>query len=47
VYPNFPDPDLTDPGRAYYGTNLPRLARAKAQYDAGNFFGHPQPIPVG
>jgi hypothetical protein len=33
VYPNFPDPDLEDPSRAYYAANLPRLRRVKAAYD--------------
>ncbi|MFI6484291.1 FAD-binding oxidoreductase [Nonomuraea sp. NPDC050663] len=33
VYPNFPDPALTDPGRAYWGDNLPRLERVKAAHD--------------
>ncbi len=39
VYPNFPDPDLDDAPRAYYGRNLDRVARAKARYDPGGFFG--------
>jgi FAD/FMN-containing dehydrogenase len=29
VYPNFPDPDLEDRQRAYFGTNADRLARVK------------------
>ncbi|QFY09198.1 FAD-binding protein [Nonomuraea phyllanthi] len=33
VYPNFPDPALTDPGRAYWGDNLPELERVKAIHD--------------
>jgi FAD/FMN-containing dehydrogenase len=33
VYPNFPDPALTDPERAYYGSNIDRLNRIKADYD--------------
>jgi FAD/FMN-containing dehydrogenase len=33
VYPNFPDPSLVDPERAYYGPNLDRLMRIKAEYD--------------
>jgi FAD/FMN-containing dehydrogenase len=37
VYPNFPDPDLADPGHAYHGTNYDRLLRVKARYDPGNF----------
>jgi FAD/FMN-containing dehydrogenase len=38
VYPNFPDPDLDDPGRAYYGANYDRLVRVKASYDPAGFF---------
>ena len=33
VYPNFPDPELPDPARAYYGANRDRLQRIKAAYD--------------
>ncbi|MEV4285917.1 FAD-binding protein [Nonomuraea bangladeshensis] len=33
VYPNFPDPTLTDPARSYWGGNLPRLERVKAAHD--------------
>lgn len=47
VYPNFPDPDLADPLRAYYGANLPRLARVKASYDPDDFFSFQQSIPAG
>ena len=32
VYPNFPDPDLEDPERAYHGPNLERLLRVEARY---------------
>jgi len=42
VYPNFPDPDLTDWAEAYHGGNHERLLRIKAAYDPrGVFrFGH-------
>jgi FAD/FMN-containing dehydrogenase len=45
VYPNFPDPELDDEARAYYGTNLPRLRRVKATYDPENLFRFEQSIP--
>ena len=38
VFPNFPDPDLKDWPRAYYGENLDRLLRVKARYDPDNLF---------
>jgi FAD/FMN-containing dehydrogenase len=38
VYPNFPDPDLEDPLRAYHGANLDRLLRVKRAYDPEGFF---------
>jgi FAD/FMN-containing dehydrogenase len=44
VYPNFPDPTLEDPLRAYHGTNLERLQRVKAAYDPDNVFRFPQGI---
>ncbi|SEE79661.1 FAD-binding oxidoreductase [Jiangella alba] len=44
VYPNFPDPRLDDPLRAYHGPNLARLRRVKAAYDPGGFFDFPQAI---
>jgi FAD/FMN-containing dehydrogenase len=46
VYPNFPDPELPDWGRAYYGSNFSRLIDIKRQYDPDNFFTFPQSIPV-
>jgi hypothetical protein len=45
AYQNFPDPDLRDRARAYYGANLQRLRRVKARYDPGNCFPFPQSLP--
>jgi FAD/FMN-containing dehydrogenase len=39
VYQNFPDPDLPDAARAYFGANLERLRGVKAEYDPDGFFG--------
>jgi len=38
IYPNFPDPDLADPGYAYFGGNLRRVAQVKAAYDPDGVF---------
>ncbi len=46
VFPNFPDPDLDDWGRAYYGSNYERLLDAKARYDPNNLFHFQQSLPV-
>jgi FAD/FMN-containing dehydrogenase len=45
AYQNFPDPDLDDWARAYYGTNLNRLVRIKAAYDPDGIFRFPQSLP--
>lgn len=44
AYQNFADPELSDPLRAYYGQNLPRLRDIKRRYDPDNFFHHGQSI---
>jgi FAD/FMN-containing dehydrogenase len=46
VFPNFPDPDLEDWARAYYGGNLDRLMRIKARLDPGNVFRFHQSLAV-
>jgi FAD/FMN-containing dehydrogenase len=44
VYPNFPDPELEDWGRAYHGANLDRLRRVKETYDPENVFRFDQSV---
>ena len=38
AYQNFPDPELQEPLRAYYGQNLPRLREIKQYYDLRQLF---------
>lgn len=45
VYPDYPDADLADWARAYYGDNLPRLSRVRARYDPDDVFRFPQSVP--
>ncbi|MEU8364132.1 FAD-binding oxidoreductase [Nonomuraea sp. NPDC048882] len=44
VYPNFPDPTLTDGPSAYHGENLDRLRAVKQLYDPDRFFDFPQAL---
>jgi hypothetical protein len=44
-YVNFPNRDLPNWAKAYYGDNLARLMRVKKKYDPGNFFSFEQSIP--
>lgn len=44
VYPNFPDPELTDWAEAYHGSNHARLARAKRHYDPDALLHFPQSV---
>jgi Berberine and berberine like len=39
VYANFPDLDLPDEHRAYWGGNLERVRRVKETYDPEGVFG--------
>jgi Berberine and berberine like len=39
VYGNFPDSDLPDEHRAYWGDNLERVRRVKESYDPEGVFG--------
>jgi FAD/FMN-containing dehydrogenase len=44
VYPNFPDPALTDWASAYHGENYERLTRIKHAYDPDRTFTFPQSL---
>ena len=43
-YPNFPDPELADPLRAYHGGNLGRLRDIKDRLDPQRVFAFPQSL---
>ncbi|TDZ17001.1 FAD-linked oxidoreductase sorD [Colletotrichum orbiculare MAFF 240422] len=42
TYPGFSDPELRNPQRAYWGSNLPALEQIKASWDPSDIFHHPQ-----
>lgn len=44
VYQNYPDLELPDPCRTYYGENLERLRGIKREFDPDNLFRFPQGI---
>lgn len=44
VYPNFPDPELTDWAAAYHGDNHARLAKVKQAYDPQRLLRFPQSL---
>ena len=44
VYPNFPDPGLTNPAESYHGGNHARLAAIKRAYDPQRLFDFPQAV---
>ncbi|WP_328520159.1 FAD-binding oxidoreductase [Kribbella sp. NBC_00359] len=44
IYPNFPDPELTDWAEAYHGSNHARLAAIKHHYDPERVFHFPQSL---
>jgi len=46
TYVNFPDTAIAEWPRAYYGSNVARLAAVKAKYDARNVFRFPHAIPL-
>jgi FAD/FMN-containing dehydrogenase len=45
-YQNYPDSALSDPQRAYYGSNLSRLVDVRRKYDPSGVFTQPQGVPL-
>jgi FAD/FMN-containing dehydrogenase len=45
-YVNFPDTELPDYARSYYGPNLRRLSAVKRKYDPHGFFTFPHAVPA-
>lgn len=45
-YPGYVDPYLKDPQSAYWGSNLPRLQRIKADIDPNDIFHNPQSVRI-
>ncbi|MGI8666483.1 MAG: FAD-binding oxidoreductase [Jatrophihabitans sp.] len=46
VYPNFPDPELVDWERSYYGEHVDKLRRIRSDYDPAGVFNFSQSIPT-
>jgi len=46
AYFNYPQTDLDNWARAYWGVNLERLVEVKRNWDPDNVFNHPQSVPV-
>lgn len=46
TYPGYVDPFLTDPGSAYWGSNLPKLRQIKTDIDPMDVFHNPQSVRV-
>jgi FAD/FMN-containing dehydrogenase len=47
AYPGYTDSELQNPLVDYWGGNVPRLERVKAEVDPDNVFRNPQSVPVG
>ncbi len=46
IYVNYPDQDLDNWQRRYWGDNLERLVEVKRKWDPNNVFNHPQSVPL-